>query len=156
MMIKLCVFLLDPVDVLRVLQLPTLPEGVQKVPGFCTSRRAGTPDHAYRITKKAQISAPTKQLFSGATLQLQYLIMLIADKAKALSVLCFFFYMYAVVMLRKITGLHENHLGLKYAITPPKQDKRFSAANEMVSLDVNLGLIMEAVVLWASFQQVAS
>ncbi|XP_051520727.1 collagen alpha-1(XI) chain-like [Myxocyprinus asiaticus] len=55
----------DPVDVLRVLQLPSLPEGVQKVPGFCTSRRAGTPDHAYRITKKAQISAPTKQLFSG-------------------------------------------------------------------------------------------
>ncbi|XP_016118896.1 collagen alpha-1(V) chain-like, partial [Sinocyclocheilus grahami] len=54
----------DPVDVLRVLQLPSLPEGVQKVPGFCTSRRSGTPDHAYRITKKAQISAPTKQLFS--------------------------------------------------------------------------------------------
>uniref|UniRef100_A0A673LE29 Collagen alpha-1(V) chain-like n=1 Tax=Sinocyclocheilus rhinocerous TaxID=307959 RepID=A0A673LE29_9TELE len=54
-----------PIDVLRVLQLPSLPEGVQKVPGFCTSRRSGTPDHAYRITKKAQISAPTKQLFSG-------------------------------------------------------------------------------------------
>uniref|UniRef100_A0A8C2A0I4 Collagen, type XI, alpha 2 n=1 Tax=Cyprinus carpio TaxID=7962 RepID=A0A8C2A0I4_CYPCA len=46
-------------------QLPSLPEGVQKVSGFCTSRRSGTPDHAYRITKKAQISAPTKQLFSG-------------------------------------------------------------------------------------------
>ncbi|XP_039534221.1 collagen alpha-1(V) chain-like, partial [Pimephales promelas] len=55
----------DPIDVLRALQLPSLPEGVQKVPGFCTSRRAGTPDHAYRINKKAQISAPTKQLFSG-------------------------------------------------------------------------------------------
>uniref|UniRef100_A0A8C1RFC5 Collagen, type XI, alpha 2 n=1 Tax=Cyprinus carpio TaxID=7962 RepID=A0A8C1RFC5_CYPCA len=46
-------------------RLPSLPEGVQKVPGFCASRRSGTPDHAYRITKKAQISAPTKQLFSG-------------------------------------------------------------------------------------------
>ncbi|XP_042601348.1 collagen alpha-1(V) chain-like isoform X2 [Cyprinus carpio] len=55
----------DPIDVLRALQLPSLPEGVQKVPGFCASRRSGTPDHAYRITKKAQISAPTKQLFSG-------------------------------------------------------------------------------------------
>ena len=52
----------DPVDVLRVLQLPSLPEGVKKVPGFCSSRRAGNADHAYRITKKAQISAPTKQL----------------------------------------------------------------------------------------------
>lgn len=48
-----------------MLQLPSLPEGVRKVPGFCTSRRAGTADHAYRITKKAQISAPTNQLFSG-------------------------------------------------------------------------------------------
>uniref|UniRef100_A0A8B9L263 Collagen, type XI, alpha 2 n=1 Tax=Astyanax mexicanus TaxID=7994 RepID=A0A8B9L263_ASTMX len=58
-------FSAEPVDVLRVMQLNSLPEGVQKVPGFCTSRRAGTADHAYRITKKAQISAPTKQLFSG-------------------------------------------------------------------------------------------
>uniref|UniRef100_A0A674PK38 Collagen, type XI, alpha 2 n=1 Tax=Takifugu rubripes TaxID=31033 RepID=A0A674PK38_TAKRU len=56
---------LDPVDVLRALQVPSLPEGVKKVPGFCTSRRSSSPDHAYRITKKAQISAPTKQLFSG-------------------------------------------------------------------------------------------
>lgn len=58
---------IDPVDVLRVLQLPSLPEGVQKVPGFCVSQHAGT-DHAYRISKKAQISAPTKQLFPGTNL----------------------------------------------------------------------------------------
>lgn len=57
----------DPVDVLRALQVPSLPEGVKKVPGFCTSRRSSSPDHAYRITKKAQISAPTKQLFSGGS-----------------------------------------------------------------------------------------
>lgn len=55
----------DTVDVLRALQVPALPEGVKKVPGFCTSRRSSSPDHAYRISKKAQISAPTKQLFSG-------------------------------------------------------------------------------------------
>lgn len=60
-----CLSSSDPVDVLRALQVPSLPEGVKKVPGFCTSRRSGSPDHAYRITKKAQISAPTKQLFSG-------------------------------------------------------------------------------------------
>lgn len=53
---------------MRALQVPSLPEGVKKVPGFCTSRRSSSPDHAYRITKKAQISAPTKQLFSGGTL----------------------------------------------------------------------------------------
>lgn len=61
----------DPVDVLRALQVPSLPEGVKKVPGFCASRRSGSPDHAYRITKKAQISAPTKQLFSGSHQQVQ-------------------------------------------------------------------------------------
>lgn len=62
-------------------------------------------------------------------------------------------------MLRKITGLHENHLSSKHAITPPKKDKRFSAANETVSqwsLNVNLGLIVEAVVLRASLKQVVS
>lgn len=62
-----CLFSADPVDVLQALQVPTLPEGVKKVPGFCASRRSSSPDHAYRITKKAQISAPTKQLFSGRT-----------------------------------------------------------------------------------------
>lgn len=61
----MCLSSSDPVDVLRALQVPSLPEGVKKVPGFCTSRRSSSPDHAYRITKKAQISAPTKQLFSG-------------------------------------------------------------------------------------------
>ncbi|CAF94195.1 unnamed protein product, partial [Tetraodon nigroviridis] len=60
-----CLSSSDPVDVLRALQVPSLPEGVKKVPGFCTSRRSSSPDHAYRISKKAQISAPTKQLFSG-------------------------------------------------------------------------------------------
>ncbi|KAK3508243.1 hypothetical protein QTP70_017648, partial [Hemibagrus guttatus] len=54
----------DPVDVLRVLQLSSLPEGVHKVPGFCVSQHGGT-DQAYRINKKAQITAPTKQLFPG-------------------------------------------------------------------------------------------
>uniref|UniRef100_A0A8C7L074 Collagen, type XI, alpha 2 n=1 Tax=Oncorhynchus kisutch TaxID=8019 RepID=A0A8C7L074_ONCKI len=63
--VRLCLSFSHPVDVLRMLQLPSLPEGVRKVPGFCTSRRAGTADHAYRISKKAQISAPTNQLFSG-------------------------------------------------------------------------------------------
>lgn len=78
----------DPIDVLRVLQLPSLPEGVQKVPGFCTSRRAGTPDHAYRINKKAQISAPTKQLFSGTFLE--YLIVLILGSYTQLCKVMFY------------------------------------------------------------------
>uniref|UniRef100_A0A8C2A176 Collagen, type XI, alpha 1a n=1 Tax=Cyprinus carpio TaxID=7962 RepID=A0A8C2A176_CYPCA len=51
------------VDVLKVLEFPTVPEGVEKTSGFCTNRRASQPDTAYKIGKTAQISAQTKQLF---------------------------------------------------------------------------------------------
>lgn len=55
----------EPVDVLKVLDFQSSPEGVRKTPGFCTVRRGSKPDVAYRVGKKAQISAPTKQLFPG-------------------------------------------------------------------------------------------
>ncbi|KAM9592046.1 collagen alpha-1(XI) chain-like [Morphnus guianensis] len=54
----------EPVDVLKILQLHSLPEGVKKVPGFCSQRGAGS-DVAYRINRQAQLSAPTRQLFAG-------------------------------------------------------------------------------------------
>ncbi|KAF0032842.1 hypothetical protein F2P81_015132 [Scophthalmus maximus] len=54
----------DPIDVLRVLELSENMEGVSSESGLCTSRR-GTEksDLAYKIDKKIQLSAPTKQLF---------------------------------------------------------------------------------------------
>jgi len=55
----------EPVDVLKVLDFKSSPEGVRKTPGFCTVRRGSKPDVAYRVGKKVQISAPTKQLFPG-------------------------------------------------------------------------------------------
>uniref|UniRef100_A0A8C6XLT5 Thrombospondin-like N-terminal domain-containing protein n=1 Tax=Naja naja TaxID=35670 RepID=A0A8C6XLT5_NAJNA len=57
----------DPVvDVLAALQLQKEPEGVRKTPGFCPQKRAGSgPDVAFRISRRAQISAPTRQLFPG-------------------------------------------------------------------------------------------
>ncbi|XP_072406391.1 collagen alpha-1(V) chain-like isoform X2 [Chiloscyllium punctatum] len=58
----------DPVDVLQVLQFNRLPEGVRTTTGFCPKRKSvSSADVAYRISKKAQISAPTKQLFPGGT-----------------------------------------------------------------------------------------
>ncbi|XP_009977290.1 PREDICTED: collagen alpha-1(V) chain-like, partial [Tauraco erythrolophus] len=54
----------EPVDVLKILQLQSLPEGVKKVPGFCSQHGTGS-DVAYRITRQAQLSAPTRQLFAG-------------------------------------------------------------------------------------------
>ncbi|XP_078061499.1 collagen alpha-1(V) chain-like [Mustelus asterias] len=67
-----CLFLslsaADPVDVLQVLQFNRLPEGVRTTSGFCPKRKSvSSADVAYRISKKAQISAPTKQLFPGGT-----------------------------------------------------------------------------------------
>ncbi|XP_013927490.1 PREDICTED: collagen alpha-2(XI) chain [Thamnophis sirtalis] len=54
------------VDVLTVLQLQKEPEGVRKTPGFCLQKRLGSgPDAAFRISRRAQISAPTRQLFPG-------------------------------------------------------------------------------------------
>uniref|UniRef100_A0A3B4ZKS0 Collagen, type XI, alpha 1b n=1 Tax=Stegastes partitus TaxID=144197 RepID=A0A3B4ZKS0_9TELE len=55
----------EPVDVLKVLDFQSSPEGVRKTPGFCTVRRGSKPDIAYRVGKKVQISAPTQQLFPG-------------------------------------------------------------------------------------------
>lgn len=54
----------DPADLLKILDFPSLPDGVTKTTGFCTHRKSSKgPDVAYRVTKDAQLSAPTKQLY---------------------------------------------------------------------------------------------
>lgn len=56
----------EPVDILKVMQLQKQPEGVRKTPGFCPQRHTGSgPETAFRISRRAQISAPTWQLFPG-------------------------------------------------------------------------------------------
>lgn len=55
-----------PVDVLKALDFHNSPEGISKTTGFCTNRKNSKgSDTAYRVSKQAQLSAPTKQLFSG-------------------------------------------------------------------------------------------
>ncbi|KAF3703356.1 Collagen alpha-1(V) chain Precursor [Channa argus] len=56
----------EPVDVLKVLEFQSYPEGVTKTSGFCTNRRASKPDTAYNVAEQVEISAPTTQLFPGA------------------------------------------------------------------------------------------
>uniref|UniRef100_A0A4W3ILB9 Uncharacterized protein n=1 Tax=Callorhinchus milii TaxID=7868 RepID=A0A4W3ILB9_CALMI len=55
----------EPVDVLKVLDFQNSPEGVSRAKtGFCKNRRnSQDSDIAYKITKRAQLSAPTKQLY---------------------------------------------------------------------------------------------
>lgn len=49
-----------------MLDFHNLPDGITKTTGFCTSRRSSKEaDVAYRVTKDAQLSAPTKQLYPG-------------------------------------------------------------------------------------------
>lgn len=56
----------EPADLLKILDFHSLPEGVTKTTGFCSHRRSTQgPDEAYRVSKDAQLSAPTKQLYTG-------------------------------------------------------------------------------------------
>uniref|UniRef100_A0A8D3BVQ1 Procollagen, type V, alpha 1 n=1 Tax=Scophthalmus maximus TaxID=52904 RepID=A0A8D3BVQ1_SCOMX len=56
----------EPADLLKILDFHSLPDGVTKTTGFCSHRRSTQgPDVAYRVSKDAQLSAPTKQLYPG-------------------------------------------------------------------------------------------
>ena len=56
----------DHIDVLRVLELSEGMEGVALDSGLCTNRKGvEVADLAYRINRRIQLSAPTKQLFPG-------------------------------------------------------------------------------------------
>lgn len=68
-----------PVDVLRTLGLSEDMEGVSQGDGLCKKRGGQQPDLAYRIDKKIQLSAPTKQLFPGRGFQFSCGIVEILD-----------------------------------------------------------------------------
>ncbi|KAJ7332435.1 hypothetical protein JRQ81_014615, partial [Phrynocephalus forsythii] len=56
----------ESIDVLKALQFHNSPEGISKTAGFCINRRNSKgSDVAYKVSKHAQLSAPTKQLFPG-------------------------------------------------------------------------------------------
>uniref|UniRef100_A0A4W5K6I7 Thrombospondin-like N-terminal domain-containing protein n=1 Tax=Hucho hucho TaxID=62062 RepID=A0A4W5K6I7_9TELE len=56
--------MMEPADLLKILDFPSLPEGVTKTTGFCAHRKSTKgADVAYRVSKEAQLSAPTKQLY---------------------------------------------------------------------------------------------
>uniref|UniRef100_A0A4W5QLV4 Thrombospondin-like N-terminal domain-containing protein n=1 Tax=Hucho hucho TaxID=62062 RepID=A0A4W5QLV4_9TELE len=66
----------DPIDVLRGLELSDHMEGVSMEAGLCTSRKdMEETDMAYRIDKKIQLSAPTKQLFLDSLFPVDFSLM---------------------------------------------------------------------------------
>lgn len=65
LLLFLCLFPVETVDVLKALEFASTPDGVEKASGFCVNRKSSQPDTAYRVKKGAQINAPTRQLFTG-------------------------------------------------------------------------------------------
>ena len=60
----------EPTDLLKILDFHNLPEGVTRTTGFCSHRRSAQgADVAYRVSKNAQLSAPTKQMYPGEYLR---------------------------------------------------------------------------------------
>uniref|UniRef100_A0A8C6VJJ3 Thrombospondin-like N-terminal domain-containing protein n=1 Tax=Naja naja TaxID=35670 RepID=A0A8C6VJJ3_NAJNA len=54
------------IDVLKALEFHKSPEGISKTSGICINRKNSKgSDVAYRVSKTAQLSAPTKQLYPG-------------------------------------------------------------------------------------------
>lgn len=63
-------FAANPVDVLKILDLSDDMEGVSLEAGLCVSREGQEEtDLSFKIDKKIQLSAPTKQLFPSKTEQ---------------------------------------------------------------------------------------
>uniref|UniRef100_A0A7M4G049 Thrombospondin-like N-terminal domain-containing protein n=1 Tax=Crocodylus porosus TaxID=8502 RepID=A0A7M4G049_CROPO len=76
----------EPVDVLKALEFHNSPEGVSRTAGFCTNRRDSKgSDVAYRVSKNAQLSAPTKQLYPGASFPEDFSILLTVKPKKGIQ-----------------------------------------------------------------------
>uniref|UniRef100_A0A8C0JAK6 Uncharacterized protein n=1 Tax=Chelonoidis abingdonii TaxID=106734 RepID=A0A8C0JAK6_CHEAB len=76
----------EPVDVLKALEFHKSPEGISRTTGFCTNRRDSKgSDVAYRVSKHAQISAPTKQLYPGGNFPQDFSILITVKPKKGIQ-----------------------------------------------------------------------
>uniref|UniRef100_A0A8C6Z0T5 Thrombospondin-like N-terminal domain-containing protein n=1 Tax=Nothoprocta perdicaria TaxID=30464 RepID=A0A8C6Z0T5_NOTPE len=76
----------EPVDVLKALEFHNSPEGVSRTAGFCTNRRDSKgSDVAYRVSKTAQLSAPTKQLYPGGDFPEDFSILMTVKPKKGIQ-----------------------------------------------------------------------
>ncbi|EPQ15331.1 Collagen alpha-1(XI) chain [Myotis brandtii] len=107
-----------PVDVLKALDFHNSPEGISKTTGFCTNRKNSKgSDTAYRVSKQAQLSAPTKQLFSGGTFPEDFSILFTVKPKKGIQSFLLSIYnehgiqQIGVEVGRSPVFLFEDHLG---------------------------------------------
>uniref|UniRef100_A0AAQ4RBK2 Collagen, type V, alpha 3a n=1 Tax=Gasterosteus aculeatus aculeatus TaxID=481459 RepID=A0AAQ4RBK2_GASAC len=100
----------DPIDVLQVLELSQDMEGVSLEAGLCTSRTGfEEPDLAYKIDKKIQLSAPTRQLFPDSTIFPENFSVMTTVRAKMGS---------QFFLLSVYDGQGEQQLGLEVGRSP--------------------------------------
>uniref|UniRef100_A0A8C6Z5A3 Collagen alpha-1(XI) chain n=1 Tax=Nothoprocta perdicaria TaxID=30464 RepID=A0A8C6Z5A3_NOTPE len=72
--------------VLKALEFHNSPEGVSRTAGFCTNRRDSKgSDVAYRVSKTAQLSAPTKQLYPGGDFPEDFSILMTVKPKKGIQ-----------------------------------------------------------------------
>uniref|UniRef100_A0A3B4AQJ5 Thrombospondin-like N-terminal domain-containing protein n=1 Tax=Periophthalmus magnuspinnatus TaxID=409849 RepID=A0A3B4AQJ5_9GOBI len=111
--------LMNLVDVLKVLELSEDMEGVSLEAGLCTSRSdQDVTDLSYKIDKKIQLSAPTKQLFPGETpFPVDFSVMTTVRPVKGSQVFLFSLYdpqgtqQLGVELARSPVFLYEDHNG---------------------------------------------
>uniref|UniRef100_A0A3Q3GKY9 Laminin G domain-containing protein n=1 Tax=Labrus bergylta TaxID=56723 RepID=A0A3Q3GKY9_9LABR len=108
----------EPSDLLKILDFHSLPEGVTKTTGLCSHRRSTQgPDVAYRVSKDAQLSAPTKQLYPGDVFPEDFSIMAtVKPKKGSQSFLMSVYNEQGIQQLGLEVGrspvfLYEDHLG---------------------------------------------
>uniref|UniRef100_A0A9J7YF60 Procollagen, type V, alpha 1 n=1 Tax=Cyprinus carpio carpio TaxID=630221 RepID=A0A9J7YF60_CYPCA len=108
----------NPADLLKILDFHSLPEGVTKTTGFCTHRKSSKgPDVAYKVTKDAQLSAPTKQLYPSSVFPEDFSILAtVRPKKGSQSFLLSVYNEQGIQQLGLEVGrspvfLYEDHLG---------------------------------------------
>uniref|UniRef100_A0A670IWF1 Collagen type XI alpha 1 chain n=1 Tax=Podarcis muralis TaxID=64176 RepID=A0A670IWF1_PODMU len=83
----------EPVDVLKALEFHNSPEGISKTAGICINRRNSKgSDVAYRVSKNAQLSAPTKQLYPGGNFPEDFSILFTVKPKKGIQSFLFSVY----------------------------------------------------------------
>uniref|UniRef100_A0A665TQ44 Collagen, type V, alpha 3b n=1 Tax=Echeneis naucrates TaxID=173247 RepID=A0A665TQ44_ECHNA len=111
-------FSADPIDVLKVLELSEDMEGVSLEAGLCTSRtgREET-DLSFKINRKIQLSAPTRQLFPESPFPTNFSVMTTVRAAKGSQVFLLSLYdsqgtqQLGVEIGRSPVFLYEDHEG---------------------------------------------
>uniref|UniRef100_A0A671TWF5 Fibrillar collagen NC1 domain-containing protein n=1 Tax=Sparus aurata TaxID=8175 RepID=A0A671TWF5_SPAAU len=113
-----CLFAADPIDVLKVLELSEDMEGVSLEAGLCTSREGREEtDLSYKIDKKIQLSAPTKQLFPHSPFPMNFSVMTTVRAVKSSQVFLLSLYdsqgtqQLGVEIGRSPVFLYEDHEG---------------------------------------------